>query len=230
MSQDKILIVLTNTAKYDHYNIPTGLWLGELTHFYDEVVTAGYAVDFVSPKGGYVPIDPYSMKFANDIDYKWYQNEDFRNQALANTKQPSDIKPEDYVAIYYTGGHGVLWDFPDNKALQTIAERIYQSGGYLTAVCHGVVGLLNLKDKQGDYLIKNKQVTGFTNTEEILSQKARKVPFSTENALKDRGANYQKVRFFKPYAVKDGRIITGQNPWSPKEVARLLLNALQKHD
>lgn len=222
----KILVVLTNVSKYEKNNIPTGLWLGELTHFYDEVSRCGFTVDFVSPHGGYIPIDPYSLKFLNEIDYKWYQNPEFTRNALANTKRPSDINPNDYSAIYYTGGHGVLWDFPNNQEIKHIAETIYQNGGYITAVCHGVVGLLNLKDEQGNYIIQGKKVTGFTNTEERLSQKQNQVPFSTEVALKKRGALYMKKRFFKSFAVRDGRVITGQNPWSPRAVAQLLVNAL----
>lgn len=219
----KVLIVLTNVEKYKNHNIPTGLWLGELVHFYDEISKKGIDADFVSPKGGYVPIDPYSMKFTDEVDYKWYSNQDFVNNALANTKKPEDINPEDYFAIYYTGGHGVVFDFPENKPLQNIAMSIYNSGGYVTAVCHGVAGLLNLTLDNGEYLIKNKQVTGFTDTEEILSRKHNKVPFSTEKELKRRGANYKKERFFKAYAISDKRVITGQNPWSPREVAKLLL-------
>lgn len=222
----KVLIVLTNISKYENYNIPTGLWLGELLHFYDEIQKYGIEADFVSPKGGYVPIDPYSMRFANEVDYKWYQQEDFVSKALAQTKTPKDINPNDYFAIYYTGGHGVVFDFPNNEAIQKLAMDIYNAGGYISAVCHGVVGLLNLKTSDGEYLIKNKLITGFTNTEEWLSQKQNKVPFSTENELKKRGANFTKKRFFKSYAVSDHRIITGQNPWSPRAVARLLIKEM----
>lgn len=223
----KILIVLTNVSKYMNNNIPTGLWLGELTHFYDEIKNNGIEVDFVSPMGGYVPIDPYSMKFMNDIDYRWYSDSDFVKRALSNTLKPNEINPDDYFAIYYTGGHGVLWDFPDNEEIQDIAMKIYNQGGYVTAVCHGVVVLLNLRMETGEFLIKNKQVTGFTNTEEFISQKQNKVPFSTEALLKNRGAKYTKKRFFKPYAVCDSRIITGQNPWSPREVAKMLMQKLK---
>lgn len=224
---NKILIVLTNISKYEKDDTPTGLWLGELIHFYDVIKKEGFEVDFVSPKGGYVPIDPVSMKYMGEVDYKWYQNVDFQYNALGNTKKPEDIQPEEYIAIYYTGGHGVLWDFPDNTVLQDIASTIYNNGGYVTAVCHGVVGLLNIKNQSGHYLIENKNVTGFTNTEEWLSQKMSKVPFSTENALKKRGAKYHKARFFKSYAIEDDRIITGQNPWSPVAVAQLLVQRLK---
>lgn len=226
--QKKILIVLTNMEKYKNNEIPTGVWLGELIHFYEEIKNYGFEADFISPKGGYVPIDPYSMKFMSNIDYKWYGNNEFINKALSNTLKPSDVKAEDYFAIYYTGGHGVLWDFPDNVEIQNIAMSIYNSGGYILAVCHGVAGLLNIKNKDGEYLIKNKKITGFSDTEEFLSQKKNKVPFSTELELRKRGAIYNKKRFFKSYAISDSRIITGQNPWSPKEVAKLLLDEINE--
>lgn len=224
----KVLIVLTNTAKYENYDIPTGLWLGELVHFYDEIKKHKLEADFVSPKGGYVPIDPYSMKFADEVDYHWYQNDNFVKAALAQTKSPEEIHSNDYFVIYYTGGHGVVWDFPNNKSIQKITMDIYCSGGFISAVCHGVVGLLDLKTDDGEYLIKNKNITGFTNTEEWLSGKQNKVPFSTENELKKRGANYMKKRFFKAFAVSDNRVITGQNPWSPREVAKLLIQEIKQ--
>lgn len=146
----------------------------------------------------------------DEIDYRWYANRDFVTRALAQTKTPKEVDPSDYMAIYYTGGHGVPWDFPENEALQSLAMSIYEAGGYVTAVCHGVVGLLNLKKADGDYLIHNKKLTGFTNVEEYLSQKQNKVPFSTEDELKKRGALYTKKRFFTSYAVSDQRVITGQ--------------------
>lgn len=222
----KFLIVLTNTERYDKHDIPTGLWLSELTHFYDEIQKYGIEADFISPLGGYVPLDPYSMKFMDKVDYKWYSDKTFITRALAESLKPTGIDPDDYFAIYYTGGHGVLWDFPDNTEIQQLAMDIYNQDGFVTAVCHGVVGLLNLKLETGEFLIKNKLVTGFTNTEEFLSQKYTKVPFSTEQEMKNRGANYKKRRFFKSHAVSDSRIITGQNPWSPREVARLLIEEM----
>lgn len=223
----KILIVETNISTYGDIDKPTGLWLGELVHFYDEIIQKGYGVDFVSPLGGYIPIDPTSMKYMNTTDYRWYRNKDFTDRALGNTKKPEDIDPNQYDAIYYTGGHGVLWDFPNNLSLKHIAETIYTNGGYVTAVCHGVVGLLNLTDEQKKFLIQGKRVTGFTNTEERIIQKTKLVLFSTEDALKEKGGLYSKKRFFTSYALKDQKIITGQNPWSARAVAKLLIESLE---
>ncbi|WP_423788743.1 type 1 glutamine amidotransferase domain-containing protein [Lactococcus lactis] len=224
----KILIIETNIPKYDKYNRATGLWLGETAHFYDEIVSAGYEIDFASPMGGYVPLDPESFKYANEIDWKWYTDKDFRTLALANTKKISELNPQDYIAIYYTGGHGVLWDYPDNSELKKMAEEIYKLGGFIVSVCHGAVGLLNLTDENEKYLIKDKVITGFTNDEEKLNGTTDKVPFLTETELIQRGAKYEKESAFKEFVVKDGRIITGQNPQSPQKVGKILIEELNK--
>ncbi|MGY6172547.1 type 1 glutamine amidotransferase domain-containing protein [Candidatus Mycoplasma pogonae] len=228
VNNKKILIVLTNTPKYDKHNVNTGLWLGELTHFYNVVVKHGYQVDFLSPLGGEIPLDPISLKLKGKYN-KYLQDQSFINLALKNTKAPNEINPDDYAAIYYTGGHGVMWDFPDNKDLQNIALQIYANGGYITAVCHGVVGLLNLQDQAGNYLVANKSITGFSNIEEYLINKHNKVPFFTEDEFKKRQAIFKKTLPFLAYAIQDGRIITGQNPASPKKVAKLLITNLTKH-
>ena len=120
------------------------------------------------------------------------------------------------------------WDFYDNKELNQIAESIYKNGGFVTSVCHGVAGLLNLKDGKGQYLIANRKITGFTQCEEILSGKHKFVPFETEREAKKRGANFQKKRPFTSYAVQDDRLITGQNPQSGRAVADLLTRALKE--
>ncbi|WP_338215628.1 type 1 glutamine amidotransferase domain-containing protein [Lacticaseibacillus salsurivasis] len=221
----KILVVLTNTTRFVKKPEATGLWLGEATEFVDAVIPQ-YEVDYVSPHGGYVPLDPRGMKYADEAAFARYHQPDFQQRALANSLAPGVINPLDYAAIYYTGGHGVMFDFPENAALQTIAQQIYQHGGYVTSVCHGIAGLLNLRDETGHYLIEGKHITGFTTQEEILSGKRNLVPFLNEQVAASRGALFEKRRAFKPFAVKDGQLITGQNPWSPKAVASTLLQAL----
>jgi putative intracellular protease/amidase len=118
----KILVVLTSVEKYPNLNRATGLWLGEAVHFVKKVEAAGYAVDYVSPKGGYTPIDPHSLAMAEPIDWEWYQKKEFMNR-LGATLAPSEVKPDDYAAIYYAGGHGVIWDFPRTKPCNASAAR-----------------------------------------------------------------------------------------------------------
>ena len=225
----KILIVLTNIAKYQGttQNRATGLWLGEAVHFVDVVEKAGYQVDYVSPYGGYVPIDPHSLAadMMSELDWQYYQNHDFMNQ-LAHSLSPEEIQADEYEAIYYTGGHGVLWDFPDNEQLQAIAMAIYQKGGVVSAVCHGVAGLLNLQYADGSYLVANKSVTGFSNSEEQAVELDQLVPYATEDMLKQRGAHYLQGDDWQPFAVTDERLITGQNPASGRAVAEQVLDIL----
>jgi putative intracellular protease/amidase len=222
----KILVVLTGTEKYPDLNRATGIWLGEAVHFVEKVEKAGFQVDYVSPKGGYTPIDPHSLAMAEPIDWEWYHDKRFMNR-LGATLRPSEVNPDDYAAIYFVGGHGVLWDFPDNEALQTLSRKIYENGGVVSSVCHGAVGLLNIKLSDGTLLIKGKEVTGFSDEEERLAELDKYVPFLTEDQLVKRGAVYKKAE--KPwaaYAIADGRVITGQNPASGGAVADLVIKQL----
>ncbi|AGW92808.1 MULTISPECIES: type 1 glutamine amidotransferase domain-containing protein [Cupriavidus] len=227
MSGKKILVVLTSFEKYPNMDRATGLWLGEAVHFVKKVEAAGYQVDFVSPKGGYTPIDPHSLQMAEPVDWEWYQKKDFMNR-LGQTLKPSEVRAGDYVAIYFAGGHGVIWDFPDNEELQALSRNIYESGGYVTSVCHGAVGLLNIKLSDGTLLINNKKVTGFSNQEEKLAGLDSHVPYLTETEMLARGAKYTKApEPWQSFAVEDSRVITGQNPASGGAVADLLLSALK---
>jgi Putative intracellular protease/amidase len=219
-SKGKILVVMTNHAKYPSREDTTGLWVTELTHFYDVARKAGYDMDFVSPKGGFVPLDERSQKwiYMDKEARDHLADKDFMSR-LNNTLKPSDVKASDYKAIYFTGGHGVMWDFPNNPELTDLSEKIYRQGGVVSAVCHGVAGLLALKNEQGQPLIANRKVTGFSNMEESLSGMKKQVPFFLEDSLKAKGATYKRGFFpFTSYVIVDDRIITGQNPQSPREV------------
>ena len=226
----KVLVVLTSVSKYPNLDRATGLWLGEAVHFVKKVKESGFEVDYVSPKGGYTPIDPHSLANADQTDWEWYQNNEFMRR-LGSTLTPDQVKADDYSAIYYTGGHGVIWDFPENEKLQTMSRKIYEKGGVVSSVCHGAVGLLNISLSDGNLLIKDKKVTGFSNEEEKIAGLDKVVPYLTEDELKSRGGIY--CRADKPwaaFAVEDHRVITGQNPASGGAVADLLIKAVNKHD
>ncbi|MBN8648759.1 MAG: type 1 glutamine amidotransferase domain-containing protein [Caulobacterales bacterium] len=219
----KILVVLTTTEKYPNLNRATGVWLGEVVHFVEKVQAAGFQVDYVTPNGGYTPIDPHSLAMAEEIDWKWYHNREFMNR-LGTTLSASEVTADDYFAIYYVGGHGVMWDFPDNKDFQELSKKIYESGGYVTSVCHGVVGLLNIKLSDSTLLIADKEVTGFSNEEERLAELTQFVPFLTEDEIVKRGARYVKASApWDSFAIAHNRVITGQNPASGGAVADLLI-------
>lgn len=225
----KVLVVLTNHSAYPTRTDKTGLWLTELTHFYDAAKAAGLEMDFVSPAGGEVPLDERSMKsFYLDKSAKAHLADPAFMQRLKTTLTPDAIDPSGYKAIYYAGGHGTMWDFPNNQALKNIAEQIYRQGGIVSAVCHGVGGLLPLQDEQGKPLIAGRTVTGFANSEEVLAGIKSQVPFLLQDALIRQGAHYKKGFFpFTSYVVTDDRIITGQNPQSSKEIAEAVVKRLR---
>ncbi|WP_256973181.1 type 1 glutamine amidotransferase domain-containing protein [Rhodococcus sp. NCIMB 12038] len=220
---------MTNAGQYEKVGYRTGLWLGELTHFYDYVTDHGYQVDIVSPAGGFVPIDPESL--AHDVldelgTDKRYRDREFMN-LLDDTKKVTDIDVEDYAAIYFTGGHGVMFDFRGD-ALGAVTATFYDTGRIVSAVCHGPAGLLNVPLGNGDPLVKGKNVTGFSWPEEEAAQRADAVPFRLEDELKKLGAHYSMAaKPFETYVVEDGRLITGQNPGSARAVAEAVVKALQ---
>lgn len=222
----KALIILTNIEQYGEHERLTGLWLSELTHFYDELVKAGYEADFVSPKGGYVPLDPHSLTMIDAVDRTYYNDADFRNRALGQTLRPEQVTATDYDLIYYTGGHGVMWDFPQSMEIAELASQIYQNGGLVTAVCHGVAGLLPIKDEAGQALIEGKVVTGFTNQEEELNGTTDLVPFLTETALLEKGAKVEIGTAFTPVVRQDSRVLTGQNPQSARALGQTVVSIL----
>jgi putative intracellular protease/amidase len=229
-SNGRILIVMTNHAHYPSRSDTTGLWLTELTHFYDVAQAAGLQMDFASPEGGAVPLDERSLKpFYLDDAARAHLADPAFMARLKATLPAKDIDPSKYQAIYYTGGHGTLWDFPDNKALENVGEQIYRHGGVVSAVCHGVSGLLPLQDASGNPLIAGRTVTGFSTLEESLSGIKPQVPFLLQNALVHDGAHYKKALFpFTSYVVTDDRIITGQNPESSQEIAEAVVKRLRE--
>jgi putative intracellular protease/amidase len=140
---------------------------------------------------------------------------------------PTQVIAGEYAAIFYAGGHGTMWDFPDNKALVDIARQIYEADGTVAAVCHGPSGLVNIKLSNGEYLVAGKKVNSFTNAEEQAVGLERVVPFLLESKLKERGGLFEKSRVWQPHVVTDRRVITGQNPQSAKEVGEAILKQLQ---
>ena len=223
----KVLVVVTNVAKYETTERPTGLWLSEAVHFVDVIEKAGLEIDYVSSKGGYTPIDPHSLEAASmsPLDWEYYTNHNFMNK-LGNTLSVDEVNPSDYDVIYYTGGHGVIWDFPNDSKMQEVAKNIYENGGIVSAVCHGLAGLLNIKLSNGKNLIEGVKVTGFSNTEEEAVGVTKLVPFLTETELVNRGANYVKSSDWAEFAVEEKKVVTGQNPASGAAVAKEVLNIL----
>ena len=222
----KVLIVFTNYDTYPTKTGKTGLWLSELTHFYDAMIRRKIIVDIVSPAGGKIPVDERSMDLKDDINLKYLEDATFQTKFTASLL-PSQIDPKEYRLIYFAGGHGAMWDFPENTDLQRITREIYENNGTVTAVCHGVCGLLNVKLSDGSLLIKDKYLTGFSNMEETLMSFVSEVPFYLEDKLKENGAHYTKsIIPFIEFIELDERLITGQNPNSARKVASKALEEL----
>lgn len=226
----KMMIVNTSHNQYDGTQKPTGLWLGELVHFYDYFNHDDYKIDIFNIRGGDTPIDPVSLNklMLDRVTQQYYEDTQFMN-VLKNAQPITDADPKQYDAIYFTGGHGVMYDFPDNEAIQNAVNEIYNHGGVVAAVCHGVTALLNVKNEKGRFFVDNKRLTGFSNVEEVLANRKRIVPFMLESELEKRGAHYSKSKLpFRPYIQIDERLVTGQNPQSPKHVAQAVAELLKQ--
>lgn len=226
----KILIVVTNVAMYESRSLSTGLWLSELTHIYHSAKEQGLEITIASPKGGNAPIDPESLKpmVLDKVTKEYWEDSSFR-ELLQHTKSLSEVSGQQFDCVYLAGGHGTMYDFPNDVTLQTIIRQHYESNKIVAAVCHGVGGLLNVKLSNGEYLIKDKTITGFNWFEESLARRKKEVPFNLEESLKERGSDYKKA--FIPMTSKvlvDGNLITGQNPFSSKEIAKVVMQQLKK--
>ncbi len=224
----RILHVVTNVDRYESTGKDTGLWLSELTHAWDVFEAQGYSQTLVSPKGGKVPLEPRSLRWpVFDASAKRWFNDPEKMALLENTANPEAVNPDEFDAIYYTGGHAVMYDFPSNSGLQKLATSIWEKGGVVSSVCHGYCGLLNIPDHSGQLIIKGRAVTGFSWTEEILAGVAKAVPYNVEQFVKDRGGKYEKTWLpFKPNVVTDGRLVTGQNPGSATATAKAVVTSL----
>ncbi|KXV59939.1 dimethyl sulfoxide reductase [Acetobacter senegalensis] len=225
----RILHVATNISHFDNPAHSTGLWLAELTHAWDVFAAKGYEQRIVSPKGGKVPLDPRALKWPmRDASSRAWLTDPVKMALLSSTPCPADINPQDYDAIYFTGGHGVMWDFPDSEGLQAITRAVWEKGGIVSAVCHGYCGLLNTRLADGSFLVSGRKITGFSWAEERLAGVSGEIPYNAESEMKERGALYEKALLpFMSHVVTDGRLVTGQNPFSARATAKKILSLLE---
>lgn len=220
--KEKILFVVTSHGELGNTGKKTGYFLSEVTHPWS-VLGEAYEIDVVSPKGGRPPVDGFDLN--DPINRKFWDDPEWQDRMSA-TMTPEEVDPSQYKAVFYAGGHGAMWDFPDNVKLAEIAGKIYENGGIVSAVCHGPAGLLNIK-VNGEELIKGKNLDSFTNAEEVANGTAEIVPFMLQTALEQKGANFECTAPFTDHVVVDGRLITGQNPMSALDLGKALLQALQ---
>jgi putative intracellular protease/amidase len=222
----KILMVLTSHDILGNTGRKTGFWLEEFAAPYYVFKDAGVELILASPKGGQPPIDPKSDLPENQTDAMSRFKSDKAAQAdLAATKVLADMRSDDFDTIFYVGGHGPMWDLVDNPDSIALIEAFYNSGKPVAAVCHSPA-VFHRVMIQGAPLLKGKRVTGFTNGEEEEVKLTRVIPFLVEDELMRVGAIFEKVANWQPFAIRDGRVITGQNPASSTTAARTLLDYL----
>lgn len=231
LADSKVLIVVTShgvMGQADEADAQkTGYFLSEVTHPYYIFKDAGFSIDIASPKGGEPPMDPRSHKLSDDDNRRFIETAaDW--QKMQNSLLLAEINADDYDAIVFAGGHGTMWDFPDNADIQRLSRDIYENDGVVAAVCHGPAALVNVKLASGDYLVSGRTVSTFTNLEERIMRLYSDMPFLLETVLKERGANIDKawIPFMEQVSVTDN-LVTGQNPNSARAMAEEVVKLLQ---
>lgn len=224
----KVLFVLTSHDQLGNTGKKTGFWIEEFATPYYYFTDRNVEVVVATPKGGQAPIDPKS----NEPDFqtestKRYFADPATRKVLANTVQLSSVNQKDFDAVFYPGGHGPMWDLAEDQHSIALISAFYQHKKPVAVVCHGTAALVNVKDANGQYLIKGKKVTSFCNTEEEAVQLNKVVPFSLETRIRERGAIYLKGADWSSFTVVDGQLLSGQNPQSSKEVAEKLMAMMQ---
>jgi len=222
--QKPVLIVLTSHAQMGNTGKPTGFFLGELTHPLDVFEKAGVPVELASIQGGEPPADGLDLQ--DEINARYWNDPAFRAK-LSATKKLSDLNPADYSAVFFSGGHGTMWDFPDDAAVQKFAREIYEADSPVGAVCHGPAALVNVKLSDGSYLVAGKEVSAFTNAEEEKVGLTEVVPFLLATKLEERGAKHLPAPDFQKQVVTSGNLVTGQNPASASGVAEKMVELLK---
>jgi putative intracellular protease/amidase len=223
-----ILIVLTSHDQLGETGEKTGFWLEELAAPYYVLKDAGAAITLASPKGGQPPLDPKSEvpEFQTELTQR-FRTDTAAQVELAHTKILADVSVDEFDAVFYPGGHGPMWDMPDNATSIALLEAFVQADKPVGAVCHAPAALVNVRGKDGEYWVKGRRVTGFANAEEEAVGLTKVVPFLLEDRLKERGGLYSQAANWSPYVQVDGRLVTGQNPASSGPTAEAMLKLLR---
>lgn len=224
-ARGRILLVLTNHGQLGDTGKRTGAFLVEAAEPWVVFTKAGFDVTIASPDGGEAPLDPKSLRKIN-ADSQAFLDKFASDGVVKDTTALADIDPSEYDAIFFTGGHGTMWDFPTSDAVRDAAQRIYDQGGVLAAICHGPAAFVQLKDDQGKPLVAGRKLTAFTDAEENAGRLAEVIPFMLETRLRELGAEFDAAPNFKENVVVDGRIITGQNPASARGAANEVVKGI----
>ncbi|KQQ78170.1 dihydroxyacetone kinase [Xanthomonas sp. Leaf131] len=219
-----VLFVVTSTATKGETGLATGYNLAEVTHPLQKLHDAGIAVEFASIRGGDAPLD--GMEDLTDpVIARYWADSTFRH-AIGHTLPIDQVDPSRYSAIFFAGGHGTMWDFPDDIAVQAVVRDIDAGGGLVAAVCHGPAALVNARRADGTLLVAGKRLAAFTDEEEAEVQSTQVVPFLLASTLVARGAQHQHAVNWADNVVVDGRLLTGQNPQSAASLGEALRDAL----
>jgi putative intracellular protease/amidase len=224
-----ILMIITSHATLGDTGKPTGVWAEELTTPYYELIDAGYAVEFASPAGGRPPFAEGSVKANpgdNEASVKRFLGDADAIKKFDHTMKTNDAIAADYAAVFLPGGHGTMWDTATDVATARLVSDAFNAGKPVAAVCHGPAGLVNAKRSDGKSIVFDKNVNAFTNEEETAVGLMDIVPFHLETVLRDLGGKFERGPMWGAYAVRDGNLITGQNPASSALVAQHLTRAI----
>ena len=222
-----ILMVLTSHDRLGNTGKKTGFWLEEFAAPYYTFKDAGATITLASPRGGQPPLDPKSdTPDAQTKDTQRFKADPVAQTALAHTLKLSEVAAGDFDAVFYPGGHGPLWDLAEDPVSIDLIEFMLAAGKPVALVCHAPGVLRDVKGLDGSPIVQGKAVTGFTNTEEQAAGLTEIVPFLVEDMLVQNGGHYSKVADWQPYVLKDGLLITGQNPASSEPAAKELLEQL----
>lgn len=224
----KILMVLTSHDQLGDTGHKTGFWLEEFAAPYYVFLDAGASVTLASPKGGQPPLDPKSDAPDAQTDAtRRFKGDPETQKRLASTLPLADAVTGEYDAVFYPGGHGPLWDLAEDKTSISLIEKTIAAGKPVAAVCHAPGVLRHVQGADGTPLVRGKNVTGFANSEEEAVGLTKVVPFLVEDMLKSEGGKYSKGADWSSYVLKDGLLITGQNPGSSEATAETLLGTLR---
>jgi putative intracellular protease/amidase len=223
----KILMVMTSHSKLGNTGCKTGVWLEEFAAPYYVFRDAGLDITLASPRGGHPPIDPRSERpeAQTAATHRLYADKEAQDW-LATTAKLRDVAKQEFDAVFYPGGHGPLWDLAEDPVSIELIETMYRVGRPVAAVCHGPAALRHARGMDDLPLVKDKIVTGFTNTEEAAAGLADVVPFRVEDMLRENGGRFTRAPNWFPHSETDGNLITGQNPASAEPTAKAVLLAL----
>ncbi len=224
----KILMIVTSHDRLGDTGRATGIWAEELATPYRRFRAAGHQVEIASPRGGAIPFDPASLPAAGDQppDVAWMLADDVAKAQIMDSLRVAQVDAQAYDALFFPGGHGAMWDLADDPAVRAGVEAAYGAGKVVAAVCHGPAALVSAQDAAGRSILAGRRVSGFTDEEEAAVGLTRVVPFALESRMRALGGAFEKGANWQPHAVRDGRLITGQNPASSAPVADLVLAAL----